>query len=349
MESWEVTDMYNVGTDISLFNSRLNITAEAYLSYTEDLLLSLQTPKQTGFTSHLLNVGKTSNKGVELSIESRNIITRDFTWSTSFSVSHNKQMVENIGTEDFVSVFNSSGNNPYMMYGYVKGYPLNSLWGFKYGGTWKSKEEWERNKVTKAYVHPGTGTPTPGLPRFYDIDHNGSLNEKDLVYQGNADPWLYGGLQNNFRYRNITLGVFFHYSLGGKIYNITEQWMSGSTFANQYRYMLKAWHPVRNPESDIPRAGNNILLQSDRNIYDASYLRLKNVSIAYNVPLNPKTKEIIRDIQLSVSGENLYLWKKYNGFDPDVSTSSGGSTLRRVDNGAYPKSRTVIFSVQIRY
>lgn len=113
--------------------------------------------------------------------------------------------------------------------------------------------------------------------------------------------------------------------------------------------MLKAWHPVRNPESDVPRAGTNILLQSDRNVYDATYLRLKNITLGYNIDMSKRTRQAIRDIQVSVSGENLYLWKKYNGFDPDVSTSSGGSTLRRIDNGAYPKSRTIIFSLQVRY
>jgi TonB-linked SusC/RagA family outer membrane protein len=345
--TWEKTDMYNVAADISLFRSRLSLTFEAYLSYTRDLLLQLQTARQTGLASHMTNVGKTSNKGVELSIESRNITGKNFSWSTSFSVSHNEQMVDNIGSEDFVSVFNSAGNNPYMMYGYMAGYPLNALWGFKWGGVWKNSDEVARNRITRAYASPGT---SPGMPRYYDIDHNGSLNEKDLVYLGNADPWLYGGLSNNFRYRNFNLSIFFNYSLGGKIYNVSEQYMgNGTPYSNQYRYMLNAWHPVRNPDSDLPRAGNSILLASDRNVYDATYLRLKNVSVGYTLDMAKRTNGIIRDIQLTLSGENLYLWKYYNGFDPDVSSSSDTSTLRRVDNGAYPKSRTVILSVQVRY
>jgi hypothetical protein len=259
-------------------------------------------------------------------------------------------MVENIGSEDFVSVFNSVGNNPYMMYGYVKGYPLNSLWGFKWGGVWKNADEVARNRITKAYASPSIPAEPGGWPRYYDIDHNGSLNENDLIYLGNADPWLYGGLQNSFRYRGFSLGVFFHYSLGGKIYNISEQYMgNGTQYSNQYRYMLNAWHPVRNPESDLPRAGNSVLLASDRNVYDATYLRLKNISIGYTLNTAKRTRQIVKDVQLTLSGENLYLWKYYNGFDPDVSTGSGSSTLRRVDNGAYPKARTVIFSVQVRY
>lgn len=345
--TWEKTALANLALDVSIFKGRLNLTAEVYTSKTRDLLLSVQQPTQTGYSSRLTNIGRTSNKGVELSIESMNIANKDFQWSTNFTISHNAQKVEDIGSEDFVTAYSSPGNNSYMMYGYVKGYPLNSLWGFKYGGTWKSAEEIERNKVTKTYANPSN---VVGGARYYDIDHNGTLDQNDLVYQGNADPYLYGGLQNNFYWKGLRLGVYFTYSLGGKLYNYSEFYMAGSTFTNQYRYMLDAWHPVRNPESDIPRAGakTDAALASDFMIHDASYLRLKNVSLGYTLDLS-KFKALVKDVTFTVSGENLYLWKKYNGFDPDVSSSGTSSTLRRLDIGAYPKARTVIFSIQVRY
>lgn len=345
--TWEKTALANLALDVSLFKGRLNLTAEVYTSKTTDLLLSVQQPTQTGYSSRLTNIGKTSNKGIELSIESMNIANKNFQWSTNFTISHNSQKVEDIGSEDFVTAYSSPGNNPYMMYGYVKGYPLNSLWGFKYGGTWKSTDEIERNKVTKTYANPSN---VVGGARYYDIDHNGTLDQKDLVYQGNADPYLYGGLQNNFYWKGLRLGVYFTYSLGGKLYNFSEFFMAGSTFTNQYRYMLDSWHPVRNPESDIPRAGakTDAALASDFMIHDASYLRLKNVSLGYTLDLS-KFKALVKDVTFTVSGENLYLWKKYNGFDPDVSSSGTSSTLRRLDIGAYPKARTVIFSIQVRY
>jgi len=348
--TWETTDLYNSAFDMSFFKSRLNITLEGYMSYTRDLLLSVQVPTQTGYSSKFINLGKTSNKGIELSIESQNIVKKNFGWTTSFTISHNKQMVEDIGSNDFVSVYGAYGNNSYMMYGYVKDYPLNALWGFKYAGTWKSQDEINRNKITKAYISATNVQYGSGCARYLDVNHDGRMNEKDLAYLGNADPWLYGGLQNSFSYKNFNLGVFFNYSLGGKIYNISEQWMgNGSPFTNQYRYMLGAWHPVRNPNSDLPRAGSNDGIASDRMAYDATFLRLKNVSFGYRFDMTKKTRNTIRDINLTLSGENLYLWKKYNGFDPDVSSEESSSTLRRVDIDAYPKPRTVIFSVQVRY
>lgn len=345
--TWEKTASFNVGLDLSLFKDRLNVTAETYQTKTTDLLLYVRTPTQTGYSSVLKNLGKTSNKGIEVTIETQNLNGRDFSWSTAFTFSHNAQMVDDIGTEDFVSAYDSPGNNPYMMYGYVKGYPLNSLWGFKDGGTWKNAEEVARNKVTKTYVSLSS---SPGTQRYYDINHDGILSREDLIYQGNADPYLYGGLQNTFYYKNLTLGVFFAYSLGGKIYNYSEIYMAGSKFCNQYRYMADAWHPERNPESDIPRAAGkaDASLPSDFMIHDASFLRLKNVSMSYRLDLH-KSRLPFKDATFSVIGENLYLWKNYNGFDPDVSSQGSSSTLRRMDLGAYPKSRTVTFSIQVRY
>ena len=224
--TWEKTAAYNVAIDWSMFKGRLNITAEAYKSKTTDLLMSLAVAAQTGYTSRWTNIGSTSNKGIELSIESQNIVRPNFHWTTTLTMSHNDQMVDDIGSEDFISAYDSPGNNSYMMYGYVKGYPLNSLWGFKYGGTWKNADERKENEITKTYVSVSN---TDGGARYYDVNHDGVMSREDLIYQGNADPYLYGGLQNTFYIHGFKLGVYFAYSLGGKIYNYSEIYMAGSS------------------------------------------------------------------------------------------------------------------------
>ncbi|MBQ1209510.1 MAG: TonB-dependent receptor [Bacteroidales bacterium] len=345
--TWEKTALYNAAVDISFFDGRFNVTGEYYYSKTTDLLLTLQVATQTGYSSRYGNIGVTSNSGFELSLDSQNIVHKDFSWSTTFTISHNKQLVEDIGSEDFVAAYSSPGNNPYMMYGYVSGYPLNSLWGFKYAGVWHNQNEIDINSVTKSYA--SASGARLGYAKYIDHNHDGTLNQDDLVYQGSADPWLYGGLQNTFYIFGLKVGVYFAYSLGGKIYNFSELYMAGSTMTNQYRYMLNSWHPVRNPESNLPRAGSSdVSLPSDFMIYDASYLRFKTLSLSYTFDLQKRIKWL-RDITLTLVGDNLYLWKNYNGFDPDVSSEGSSSTLRRADIGAYPKSRTVTFSVQIRY
>lgn len=345
--TWEKTDQYNVGIDAAFLGKRLNVTAETYYSKTTDLLLKVQIPTQTGFSSRYENIGTTSNRGVELTVESVNFDRKNFQWLTSFTMSHNKQMVEDIGTADYVEAY-IAPSSKYMMYGYVKGYPLNSLWGFQYAGVWKSDDEFAANEVSKEYA---VYTKRLGSPRYSDINHDGSLNQKDLVYLGNADPILYGGLQNTFYWKGFKVGVYFVYSLGGKIYNIAELFMSGSTSTNQYRYMLDAWHPVRNPQSDIPSPGQmaGAALPSSFMVHDASYLRLKTLSIAYTFDFRKKESYFFREITVGVSGDNLYLWKYYNGFDPDVSSEGTSSILRRADIGAYPKARTMMFNLNLKF
>lgn len=345
--TWEKTDQYNIGIDAAFLQKRISVTAETYYSRTSDLLLKVQVPIQTGFSSRYENIGITSNKGVELTIESVNFDRKDFQWLTSFTISHNKQMVEDIGTADYVEAY-IAPSSKYMMYGYVKDYPLNSLWGFKYAGVWKSDEEFTANEETKEYA---VYKKQLGSPRYYDINHDGSLNQKDIVYLGNADPILYGGLQNTFYWKGLKVGVYFVYSLGGKIYNISELFMSGSTSTNQYRYMLNAWHPVRNPNSDYPMAGQaaGAALPSDFMVHDASYLRLKTLSAAYTFDFRKQDSYLFREITVGVSGDNLFLLKNYNGFDPDVSSEGTSSVLRRADIGAYPKARTILFNLNLKF
>ena len=345
--TWEKTDLYNLGLDASFLKGRVKVTAEGYLPYTRDLLLSVQKANQTGYESFYENIGRTSNKGVELTLETKNIVRKKFAWTSSFTISHNRQRVEDIGSENFVVAMSSPGNIGQMMYGYVKGYPLNSLWGYQYGGVWHSAEEIERNKVTHTYAVPST-TIRLGTPRYVDRNGDGVLDTNDLVNLGDADPTFYGGLQNTFNVLGFTIGAYFTYSYGGSIYNYSEFYMAGSYMTNQYRYMKDAWHPVRNPESDLPAAGSiQVHVPSSLQVHDASYLRLKTLSVSYTFDL--RATKVFRDLTLGVTGDNLYLWSYYNGFDPDVSTSSSGSTLRRVDMGAYPRARTLIFNLKLRY
>ena len=350
--TWEKTLLFNGAVDFTVLKGRLGVTLEAYHSRTNDLLLYLQTIQSTGFLNRLTNLGETTNTGVELTLDGKIFDTKFFYWTSQLTISHNKQMVVDIGQEDYVAVLNSPGNNSFMMYGYRAGYPLNSLWGFQYAGVWHKEEEFERNKYTRTYISNTTSNDPKavlGYPRYIDQNHDGIMSDQDLIYLGNSDPVLYGGWQNTFGIGNFTLGFFFTYSLGGKIYNYAELSMSGTYSANQYRYMLNAWHPIRNPESDLPRAGTEARMSpSSLQVHDATYLRLKSANLSYKFDFSRKSR-FVRDLTLGVSATNLFLITEYNGFDPDVSTNSSDATLRRVDMGAYPQSRMVVLSAQIRF
>ena len=352
--TWEKTLLGNIAVDFSAFDGRLGITAEAYASRTTDLLLTVQTATSTGFANRYSNLGLTTNKGVELTLNTRNIVTDKFEWNSTLTLTHNNQMVEDIGHEEYVIALASPDD--FMMYGYKAGYPLNSLWGFEYLGTVKDMSEVTRNKYTRTWItdYPGRADASKyeyqllGAPKYADQNHDGELSSDDLIYLGNSDPFLYGGFQNNFHLGNFKLSVYFAYSLGGRIYNYSEIYMGGGYRTNQYRYMLDAYHPVRNPDSDIPTAGYDAYITpNSRFVHDASYLRLKNLSLSY--AFNFRKNKHIKNLTLTASCDNLWLWTKYNGYDPDVSTENDGSTLRRVDLGAYPRARMYMLKASIRF
>ena len=185
-----------------------------------------------------------------------------------------------------------------------------------------------------------------GYAKYADVNHDGILDYRDQIYLGSADPILFGGMQNTFTWKQLTLGVYFTYSIGGYIYNLSEiNLSSGVSNTNKYRYMLDSWHPVRNPGSDIPGAYMVDGYCSDRYVHDASYLRLKTLSLSYVLDLSRKVKWC-RDITFSAHADNVFLLSRYNGFDPDISSSS---SVRRLDNATYPSPRTYMFSIKFRY
>ena len=349
--TWEKTDQYNVALEASFLKDRINVAVDAYYSKTKDLLLKVATLGSTGYSNVFKNLGCTDNMGVELTLNTVNIEKKKFGWTSTLTVSHNRQMVKDIGHESYVSSVGSPGSPSFMMYGYKAGYPLNALWGFEYGGVIHNSQEFLENKETRKYVFRSSYDEKTalGVPKYVDQNNDGALTTKDLVYLGNADPIVYGGFQNNFTIGKFRLSIYLAYQIGGKIYNYSELYMGGGTYTNQYRYMLDAWTP-ENPWSDIPRAGTSAtMLPSSAYVYDASFLRLRDLSLHYTFDMKRKARKFCKSITVGVAGHNLWLWSEYPGFDPDVSTDSDDSTLRRVDKNSYPTSRTVVLSAQIKF
>lgn len=347
--TWETTDALNLGFSFAAWKSRVKFEADAYISRTSDLLLSVRNAQTTGYNTYYANAGATRNAGFELSLTTKNIDNKKFTWTTVLSVSHNTQKVTDVGSEyEVVPTFLNPRSATQYIYGYKKGYPVSALWGYKYEGVWHSIDEVERNQIVHAYASPiQTGSNGVGLgrPKYADVNHDGILDQKDIVYLGSADPVAYGGIANDFTLnKRLTLRTFFAWSLGGYIYNISELYAgSGSASYNKYRYMLDAWTPD-NPTSNITKPGFDDSQVSSKSVYDASWFRLKSISLSYDIPLSKSVKKYLRGITVSISGDNLFLWKKYNGFDPDVNTSS---SVYRLDNGSFPRTRTWTFNLLV--
>ena len=345
--TWETTTSYNLGLNFAAWNNRVVLEADAYVSDTDDLLLSMRNTQTTGYNTYYANAGSTRNIGQEITLTTRNIVTSKFEWNTTLTMAHNSQLVTSVGSEsEVVPTYTNPRTTSQYMYGYKKGYPVNAIWGYQYEGVWHSDEDIAYNKITHAYVSQ-SASPKMGHPKYADINHDGLLDQNDMVYLGSSDPVLYGGFQNNFIIgRGLTLGVYFTYSLGGYIYNISELYAgSGTASYNKYTSMLNAWTEA-NPDSDVCKAGFDDSLASSKSVYDASWFRLKAVTLNYDIPLSKKAKKVIKELSVGFSSDNLYLWKVYPGFDPDVNTSSD---VFRLDNGSFPRSRTYAFNVQVRF
>ena len=349
--TWETTDALNLGFSFAAWRNRVEFEADAYVSRTSDLLLSVRNAQTTGYNTYYANAGSTRNEGVEFSLTTKNINRKKFSWTTVLTLSHNSQVVTDVGSEyEVVPTFINPRSVTQYIYGYKKGYPVSAIWGYKYEGVWHSIDEVERNQIVHAYASPiQTGSNGVGLgrPKYADINHDGIVDQNDIVYLGSADPVAYGGIENNFTLnRRLTLRTFFSWSLGGYIYNISELYAaSGSAAYNKYRFMLNAWTPD-NPDSDISKPGFDDSQVSSKSVYDASWFRLKSVSLSYDLPLGKKAKKYVRSVNMSVSGENLWLLKNYPGFDPDVNTSS---SVFRLDNGSLPRTRTWAFNLIVKF
>lgn len=349
--TWETTSALNAGLDFAAWQNRFRVELDAYVSWTRDLLLNVRNSQTTGYNTYYANAGSTRNQGIEITLSTKNVKKPDFEWTTTLTATHNTQIVTGVGSEsEVVPTYTNPRNTTQYMYGYRKGYPVNALWGYKYEGVWHSQEEIARNEITHAYVSqvkPGTQGSGIGHPKYVDMNHDGLLDQNDMVYLGCSDALVYGGLQNDFRFwKRLNLGVYVTWSIGGSIYNIGELWLgSGTASFNKYRYMMDAW-TEQNPISDIVKAGFDDVQASSRHVYDASFLRLKTLSLDYDVPLGKKVKKYIKTLSVGVVGENLLLWKTYPGFDPDVNTSS---SVYRLDNGSFPRPRTWAFNINVKF
>lgn len=350
--TWETTDSYNVGINFSAWSGRVNLEVDGYLSNTRDLLLAVRNTQTTGFNTYYSNGGATRNVGVELTLTTKNIVSKNFTWTSTLTISHNNQVVTAVDSEsEVVPTYTNPRASTQYMYGYKEGYPVNALWGYQYAGVWHNTGEIERNELTHAYVSqtkPGTNGSGCGQPKYVDVNHDGLLDQNDVVYLGSADPVVYGGFQNTFKlWKRLTIGLYLTYSVGGYIYNLADLYAgSGSSSYNKFRYMLNAWTEDLNTDTDVVKAGYDDFQASSKSVYDASYFRIKNLSISYDIPFSKKAKKYIKGLVIGINCDNLYLWKKYPGFDPDVNTSS---SVYRLDNGSYPRPRTYAFNLQLKF
>ena len=338
---WETTYQYNAGLDVGLVSDKVQLTLDVYRKDTRDLLLDVAIPLSTGVSnlSIIQNVGNIQNQGVELGLNTTNVSSANngFAWTTSLNVSRNRNKILDLGqVPDNQGVLAprvlSSGN------GFQQaGQPLGVFYGYQVEGIFQSQDEVNGAATQSAQTRPGD-------IRFRDLNGDGIITPLDRTVIGNPNPKAIAGVTNNFSYKGLELSVFFQGSFGNDIYNQNRETLEAmSAPLNQSTRVLDRWTPT-NTSTDVPRAvfgdPNGNARYSDRFIEDGSYVRLKNLTLGYTLPMAISQKALLSNLRLYVTGQNLITWTNYSGYDPEVSSAPFSTTGPGRDFGVYPQSRT---------
>lgn len=337
---WETSTEYNVGADVSLFRGKLKFTFDYYQKYVKDLLQTdVEIPTTTGFSKiKYYNSGKLTNKGWEFRTDVVLYQKKDWRISSYVNLSRNineiTELPENMTQENY-----SFGNGNYAIR-IEEGRPLGSFYGYRYKGVYQNKDatyarDKEGNVMNDISGNPivmknGNALVYPGDAQYEDINHDGVINEYDVVYLGNYMPIITGGAGISIKWKQLTLSTFFHGRFGQKIINSTR--MSNEAMygvSNQSKATLRRWRN-EGDDTNIPRAlyneGYNYL-GSDRFVEDASFVRLKTLSLAYAFPKKLCNRWGLGSMSVFMTGYDLFTWTKYKGQDPEISIPSKANKL----------------------
>lgn len=330
---WENTEQFSAGIDFGMFSNRLTGSVDGFIRKTNDMLMNVTAPAHVGNRwAATANVGNVRNQGIEISLEHRNQIGKDF----SYSVGGNISFIDNK-----LTAVNGGSANPINEIQYIEeGHPLYYFKGYQYLGVFKTDEE--ANAFFPGYAE-GENPFHAGDAIYADLDGDGKNGEGDRTDLGSAIPWLTYGLNLGAYYKDFDIQLFFQGVGGNKIYNAQRSRLEGTGMTSALSPVMKDVWTVDNPDGSIPNPKNsfNTSYPSSRFLESGSYFRLKNLQIGYSLPEKLISRAGFKACRVYLQGSNLFTATKYKGFDPEVN---GG-----VDNGNYPQSRTFLIGVNISY
>lgn len=336
---WETTDQYNVGFDFGLINNRINGSVDYFWKKTTDMLLQLPIPQSTGYSSQLTNIGRIDNNGIEFALNTVNIDSHDFNWTSNFTISFIKNEVKNLGGIDEI-IIGAGYTHVDQVAIRRPGVPLNAYYGYEVAGVWQKDDDY--SKMKEDYV--------PGDLKYVDQNNDGVIDDKDRVVLGDSHPdfsWSFG---NTFTYKNWGLYVFFEGVQGVDMLNgnLIDNYFPISFRRNKFSELyLNRWTP-ENPNNEYPSFVNPLKFGrkvcNSNTISDASYVRLKTIRLSYTFP---KIINNISSLQLYATAENLFTWTDYIGLDPTVNSNNNANF--RMDFNSYPSSKTYMFGVKLDF
>ncbi|WP_293301463.1 TonB-dependent receptor [Pedobacter sp. UBA4863] len=357
--TWEKTSQFDAGLEISFFKNRINLVVDAYKKVTDDLLLNANIPLSSGYNTAYRNVGKIQNTGLEFTLSTVNVKTKNFSWSSDFNISFNRNKVLELadGQSSLLSTVSLTGDyNGTPLYLAQIGKPVASYYGLVWAGNYQYDDFIKRAdgsyylRGDVAYHGTARADIKPGDIKYVDQNGDGEVNDFDMVVMGRALPIHIGGLNNSFTYKNFSLSVFLQWSYGNDIMNANRLMLEGNPAdrpINQFASYNNRWTP-ENPNNTYYRTGGAGPrgVYSTRTLEDGSFLRLKTVQLGYTLP--KKLVKSISNLQLYASAQNLFTWSNYSGMDPEVSTKHSILTPG-FDYSAYARNRILTMGLKVAF
>ena len=345
---WESTYTSNIGVDLGFLGGKLQMSADAYLKDTKDMLSTKEISSSTGFSAMIVNDGELKTAGFEYQVEYHGSRGKDFQYDLDLNLSHYRSKLVSMSNPDYL--FESGPARTYV------GAEIGEFWVFETDGLFRSQTEVdEYNRLHGHSDESGAWIPLqpsarPGDIRFVDQNGDGQLDNDDKVLVGTGNPKLTIGFNTYFRYRACDLTAQFYGNLGAKRYNYTKyQLQRMDQVFNYGKDALDSWRPD-NPDTDIPRAvigdpnGNNRI--SDRFIENGDFLRLNNIQLGFNLPDRVCKKVGIGNMRIYIGARRLFTLTRYTGYD--VSTGASNGTMG-VDYGGYPLYRTYMAGIKFGF
>ncbi|MFD1818699.1 SusC/RagA family TonB-linked outer membrane protein [Pseudarcicella hirudinis] len=367
---WESTKTYNLGFDLHALKNRLEIIVDAYIKNTDNLILELPLAAYMGtsgtgsISSPYVNIGSMKNTGFGITINTVNIES-PFTWKSGISFSLDRNELSKLYLES-----SNIDRSPWFMNQFISrsvvGQPLWQFYGYKFAGIFQNYTDLKNSAIPEtSKIDPAQGTWV-GDVKFTDVNGDGVINEKDRTFVGSPWPKFIFGISNNFSYKNFDLSVFMQGTYGNSIFNYTKYANSApersgpgrgalqavANFAQPSSYKAEDNPVLLNPGTTVPRVvagdpnGNN--RPTDQFIEDGSYLRVKNITLGYNVPKSILKKIPVRGLRVTAGVQNAFTITNYSGYDPEIGASSdkyGGNLTVGIDYGRYPAARMYTFSL----
>ena len=380
---WEASEQYNVGLDFAAFNNRLDITIDGYLKQTDDLLMQTFVPAHIGSNSWgeintpYANIGKTRNTGIDVQINARPVITRNFSWTSALSLSHNKNKIVALNDDSQRIYGNVDWYAPFQTVTmFAVGQPMGVFYGYETEGLFQNEAD-----IVGHATQTGGSTPYAnkidkvsgawiGDLKFVDQNGDGVIDDADQKIIGDPNPDLTFGFTNTFSYKNFELNVGLTGQIGGDVLNWSRYRIEGlsSIWDNQAvsvlnRAQSEKIDPAGGDEisnlqlakghNGIPRFSNldsnGNQRMSDRWIEDGSYLRIQNISLTYNLPEKWAKKAFMQSARVYFNVQNVYTFTKYSGYDPEIGAYNQSSLLQNIDRGRYPTPRTYTIGLNLSF